>query len=255
ASSQVQLQDSAANVEYIIQVSDNTYFLNRTNNATPLFQSAQGSDKAIASSFLRKLEKVANWHQTLTLSNPETSIRDAEISIELLQLKEARKDHEMDNDVPLASVDWRANPAVFSYFQKDLKPAFQLKLNNTGPRALWVSILYLGSDFSITNQLLPKALLDAGQEIWVQEIVRGQSFRTIPLQIEGKQLSQGITSVDEYMKVIISTEELNTDFYHQAGVAAGTETGATRVFGRTEMPEEKDWATKTIWFRIVIKTS
>ncbi|MFN0215055.1 MAG: caspase family protein [Saprospiraceae bacterium] len=255
-SPQVQIQDSATEADYIIHAQNGAFFLSRENDPRPLFQAVQGFDETASKTFLRKLEKVANWHQLLTLSNPETSIREGEINLELFQMKEARKEQEMDNDVPLTLVDWQANPVVFSYFQQDMKPAFQLKMSNTGSRPLWVSMVYLGSDFSIKNQLLPKVLLDAGQELWAQEVLKnGQSFRTIPLQIEETQISQGITSVDEYMKVIISTEELNSDFYNQEGLLRDAEAGTTRLAGRGDMPEEKDWATKTIWLRIALKTS
>ncbi|MBL7809117.1 MAG: caspase family protein [Saprospiraceae bacterium] len=247
----VQLQDTAAKADYIIHADQNAFILSRKNDPRPLFQTSQVYDEAAAKTFLRNVAKVATWHQILALSNPRTSIRDAEISLELFQMKEARGDHEMGNDVPMALVDWQVHPVVFSYFEKNMKPAFQLKLRNTGFRPLWVSVLYLGSDFSITNQLLAKGLLGAGQETWVQEVLKnGQSFRTIPLRIEETQNREGNTFVDEYIKVIISTEELNTDFYNQVRTPIEHEVGGTRLAGRGEIPVEKDWTTKTIWLRV-----
>jgi hypothetical protein len=240
------LQERAAGSGYLIHARDGAYFLSRTHDAAPLFQRVSGYDETAAISFLRKLDAVANWQQALELQNPDTGIRDSEIDIQLFRMTEARQEEAMDNDVPVEPVDWKAGPAIFSYFQKDgafLKPAFQLQLRNTGQRTLWVSLLYLGSDFSATNALIPKQALGPGEEVWASDVVDGYAYRTIPLQIDDSKL----TAVDEYIKVFISTEELDIGMYNQKGLKADTNTH--RAIGFRQQPQEKDWATKTIWVR------
>lgn len=243
ASDLFRLQEHAAGSGYLIHASDSAYFLSRTHDAAPLFQRVSGYNETAAVSFLRKLKTVANWQQVLELHNPDTGIRDSEIDIQLFRMTEARKEDEMDNDVPVEPVDWKSGPAMFSYFQKDggfLKPAFQLQLRNTGQRTLWVSLLYLGSDFSITNALIPKQALAPGEEIWASDIVDGYPYRTIPLQIDNNNL----TSIEEYLKVLICTEELNTDIYNQKGLTADHD--SRRSIGFRQPPQENDWATKTV---------
>ncbi|HRI60577.1 MAG TPA: caspase family protein [Saprospiraceae bacterium] len=242
-----QLRDQMAGNGYLIHAGNDEYFLTRTHDDSSLFEPENGFNEASASAFLKKLEKVANWQQVLELQNQDTGIRDSEIYIQLFRLTEARREEAMDNDVPVEPVDWEAGPAIFSYFQKDgefLKPALQLKLRNTGHRTLWVSLLYLGNDFSMTNALLPKQGLGPGEEVWASDVVDGYAYRTIPLQIEADKLA----AIDEYLKVFICTEELNTDMYLQKGLAADTD--AHRTIGFRQQPKEKDWATKTVGVRV-----
>lgn len=136
---------------------------------------------------------------------------------------------------------------MFPYFQRDgafLKPAFQLQLRNTGQRTLWVGLLFLGSDFSMTNALIPKQALGPGEEIWASDVADGYPYRTIPLQIDDSRLA----AIDEYFKVFISTEELHTDMYNQKGLGAGAD--AHRAIALRQQPPEKDWAAKTVAVRV-----
>lgn len=247
ASDLFRLQEHAAGSIYLVHAREGAYFLSRTHDVTPLFQRVPGYNETSAVSFLRKLDAVANWQQVLKLHNPDTGIRDSEIDIQLFRLMEARRDDEMDDDVPVEPVDWKAGFAMFSYFQKDgafLKPAFQLQLRNNGNRTLWVGLLYLGSNFSMTNALIPKQALGPGDEVWASDVVDGYSYRTIPLQIDDSRLA----AIDEYLKVFISTEELNIDMYNQKSLAADTDTH--RAIGWRQQPQEKDWAAKTVAVRV-----
>ncbi len=92
-------------------------------------------------------------------------------------------------------VDWQAGPIAYRYFKNGptpLLPALQLRIRNTGHRPLWVGLLYLGADFSITNALLPKEALGPGETIWALDTNSGYPFRTIPLRID----DDGRTVVD-----------------------------------------------------------
>lgn len=245
AADQLHLRDHIEGKGYLVHARNGEYFLSRTHDDSPLFQREKGFNEAAAAAFVRKLSKVADWQQTLELYNPDTLIRPTEIETDLYRITEPGND---TDDAPVEKTDWQAGAVVYRYADPNLKPAFQLKLRNTGRRALWVGMLYLGSDFSMTNQLLPKVMLAPGEECYAQEIYKGFAYRTIPLRIEADQLSQGISTVDEYIKILISTEELHTDFYFREGLA--TDTGSTRLAGRKEELQGQDWATKTIWIRV-----
>lgn len=245
SSGMFEFSDTIWKNDFLVHAREGAYFLSRSHDFTPLFQRTTGYTEASAADFLKKLDKVANWQQLLDLNNPGTNIGYSEIEIELYRVTEPGNE---TDDAPVERVDWQAGPAVYTYTNATIKPAFQLKLRNTGHRPIWVSMLYLGNDFSITNQLLPKVLLGSGQEMWVQEIFKGQTYRTIPLRIDEIFHRQGITAVDEYMKILHSTEELNTDMYYQKGLTADVE--STRLAGRGDAITGSDWAAKTVWVRV-----
>lgn len=240
-----QFTDIGGKNEYFIHARENAYFLSRTYEVVPLFQRVHGYAEASALAFLKHLDKVANWQQLLFLVNPDSQIRQTEIEVELYRVTEPGNE---TDDAPVERVDWQSGTAIYPYAGNHIKPAFQLKFRNAGHRPLWVGMLYLGSDFSITNQLLPKIFLGAGQEVWAQEIFKGQAYRTIPLSIDDSQCRQGITAVEEYMKILISTEELNTDVYYQKGLSADIE--STRLAGRGDEMAGPDWTAKTVCIRV-----
>lgn len=249
ASDLFRLQEEIIGSAFLIHAKDNTYFLSRTHHAEPLFQRVPGYNIEGADFFVKQLDKVANWQQVLDLQHPGTGIRDSEIGIELYRVTEPGNE---EDTAPVEVIDWQATLSLFSYiFDKGQwhRPAFQLKICNNGLRPLWVGLLYLGSDFSIDNQLLTKEMLAPGQEVWAQEIFNGYAYRTISLHIQDNQLRKGINRIDEYLKLFISTEELNTDVYCQKGLDANRTKMPNLVFKRRQ-PVERDWATKVMWFRV-----
>ncbi|MEO6038786.1 MAG: caspase family protein [Saprospiraceae bacterium] len=237
--------------DFVIQARDNTLALTRSQDPRPLFQRVQGYDPVAIKAFLAQLEVVANWRQVLELSNPYSSIADGEIVLSLYRIVDPGN---LKNDAPVEPVDDH-QPVVFAYADKNgqkQQPAFQLKLQNTGHRPLWVSLLYLGFDFSITNQLLPKQLLGPGEEAWAMDVSGGQVYQTIPLQVDPAFLAQGLHAIEEYFKLFICTEELSTDAFNQAGLAPDTgRASLTRGICLREEPKKPDWQARETMVRIV----
>ncbi|MCB0832474.1 MAG: caspase family protein, partial [Bacteroidetes bacterium] len=241
------IQDQYDDRDFIIHAKDGAYFLSGLNDDRPIFQRVLNYTQETANIFLKDLEHVAKWQQVLNLYNPDTGIRDGEVKIELKRLSAARKVEEMDDDAPMEVVDWQSEPAVFSYINNGgslYKPALQLRICNTGFRPLWFSVLYLGSDFSVMNRLLPKQVLAPGEETWALDNASGFPYRTIPLQIDDERMA----SVNEFIKIIVSTEELDTDMHNQKGLVA--DRGDKRAVVLRQSPKEKDWMTKTIGIQI-----
>lgn len=241
--------------DFLIHAKNHELFLSRNNDHAPLFQRISGYDEAAAIYFLQKLETVAAWQQVLDLQNPDTQIRDAEITLDLQRVSEAGNE---SNDAPSEQVDWRVAPVQFPYLQKPdgqwARPGFKLKIINSGLRPLWVSLLYMGNDFGISNVLLPKEALSPGEEANVMEVVNGNAFFVIPLRLEKHHLDKGIQAIEECLKLIVSTEEFNTDLFNQKGLPpdeAKPFRPSLRAAGR-EMAEvvTKDWRTFEVWLRI-----
>lgn len=258
---EAQLQKTKANLfnltrdkpgDFLLHAEDGALFLSRPHEYAPLFKRVPGYDEAAAIYFLQKLESVAAWRQVLDLHNPDTRIRDEEITLDLQRVTEAGNDH---NDAPSEQVDWRVRPVQFPYLPKDgqwHQPGFKLKIKNTGYRTLWVSLLFLGDDFGISNVLLPKQALKPGEEASATDVVNGYPYFVIPLRLAQQHLPNGIHAIEECLKVMISTEEFNTDLFNQKGLPPdeGQPLQPMRDVGRIKEVETKDWRTLEIWVRI-----
>ncbi len=239
--------------DFLVRAKDNVLSLHKLQDDRPLFQRVPGYDAAAIKIFLARLEVVANWRQILELTNTQSAIKNEEITTMLFCVTEPGN---YENNARVALANGQEVADFYYTFENAQwhKPAFQLKVTNTGQRPLWVSLLYLGHDFSITNQLLPKQMLAPGEEVWAQEIVGAEIFRTISLHIEDAFLAQGIQSIEEYFKLLICTEELNTDAFNQQGLAP--DTGAASPLRSLDLrsrirPEKRDWQAREIVVRIV----
>ncbi|MEZ4941898.1 MAG: caspase family protein [Saprospiraceae bacterium] len=250
ASDLFHILETEAGCTFMVRAQGGAYFLTQLHNDFPLFQKVAGYNSDSAKFFLQNLETVANWQQTLELYNPDTDIQPSEITVELYRLTEARDTDEMDDDAPMELVYQQSTPMRYTYFKEKngepMLPAFQLRVRNTGKRPLWVGLLYLGADFSITDKLLDNLALEPGNAVWATEISNSHQYRTIPLHIHDDQRS----SVDEYLKMLISTEELSTGIYNQDGLEADRREGPTRLIKERKAPKERDWAARTICVRI-----
>jgi hypothetical protein len=235
------LQAANKDVDFLIHARNGSYYLTRNTDTRPVFFQEPGFNKDNAISFLQKLNTVAKWQQALELHNPDTRISDSALQVELYRVAEPGN---QSDDAPVELIDWQTGPASFRYSATNRRPAFRLRLLNTSQSPIWASILYLGSDFSITNALLPKAALPPGGEVWATNIFKGYEYKTITIQIEDEQLPVA----DEYIKILLCTEELNTTFYNQNGLAA-TGSMLRGMVLRSET-EEQDWAERTIWLKI-----
>ena len=98
-------------------------------------------------------------------------------------------------------------------------PSFQIRIKNTSLRPLWFSLIFLGVEFEITNQLLPKTYLAPEQETWATFKEEDFDSRTIPLLIQDKFLERGIYRVHDYLKIFVSTAEFSTDVLNQEGLS------------------------------------
>ncbi|MCA0237179.1 MAG: caspase family protein [Bacteroidetes bacterium] len=241
-----QLCSMVMQAECLVHAKNGTYFLSRTHHDLPFFEPIQGYGTTTAIFFLQKLEVVANWLHTLNLSNHNTRIPESDITIELYRVTEPG--NESDN-APVELVDWQTDIALFRYTPGGSRPGFQLKIRNTGQQPYWIGVLYLDSNFAISNALLPKQELQPGQEVWATDVFENYQYRTIPLRIDLPDLS----AVDEYIKVVICTGELNTEPFVQKGLSAHFP--YLRSDAKRQHLEQTDWTAYTIRLSLETKDS
>lgn len=240
-----ELTETPEQARYLIHAEHFNYFLTTPYNERPLFAYVKGYEPEAGVDFLNRLEKVSKWLQLLEVSNPATQIRDEEISIELYQITDPGN---LEDNAPKQWVNWR-DPVEFSYQKKNntlYQPAFQLKIKNTGLRAFWISVLYMSNDFGITNQILAKEYLGPGTEKWAADVYNGYPYRSLPLQLEDHYHEWGITGIREYLKVLITTDELSTDNLNQAGLPPQRPAKPVRGLGLRSKIASSDWTSKEI---------
>ncbi len=237
--------------DYRIHAKDGAFFLTSRFNDIPLFRQSPGFDRPGINQFVSDLEKVAAWRRLLELSNPGSAIREDDLKIELFRGTEPGN---TGDDMPVALQDWR-NPEPFEYLSSGAEwhqPTFQLKITNTKDRPVWISVLYLNYGFGVTNQLIPKELLEKDQEAWAKEILEsGEEFKTNLLQLEDYLYQKGIAEIQEYLIVLASTEELNTDTLNQEPLPHEPERTPMRSLARRGRPVVRDWATWLVPVRVV----
>lgn len=234
---------------YILHAQANSFFITNPYSRRLLFKKIEGYTEKNTRIFLQNIKKTFRWIQVIELSNPATKIQDDEIQIEFSRITDLRNEA---GDATAERVDWRTPPELSYLFdeQRWRNPAFQLKVKNTGLRRLWVSLLYLGDDYSITNLLIPKEELKPGREIWALNVFNGRANRSILVQLSKSYHSWGITSVWEHLRLMICTEEFDTGLFNQEGLEFERLESATRA-DRSPMPESRaDWSVKKIAFII-----
>lgn len=245
----ISFEENILDARYVIHVEKESLSLTTLYNRKFLLQSKKIHSKNEIIQFLDHLGKFSNWVQAVELLNPSDKIREEEIKIELFQVTEAGN---IEDNAPVKLIDWKKPDIIFySYLQGNLyQPAIQLRIKNTGDRILWVSAIYLGADYSISNQLLPKQELATGEEIWAIDVYEGYPYRTIPIELPDYFHSKGITIVEEYLKIFISSEEMNTDIFNQTGIDSGELGGANRGNDQQNQSDQPRWSCKTIPIRI-----
>lgn len=244
-----QLATTEIAADFSIHARDHRLWLSRGQDPLPLADAIAGYEESSRIRLFDQLEAVASWRQVLDLDNPDTGIGEGDLELSLYRVTEPGNE---DDNAPVALQDRHAAPVEFKYEQVGSewkKPAFQLKIKNTSQRTLWCSLLYFGADFSITNALLPKQALNPGEEVWALDIQEDYSYRTIPLQLDASFAARGLTAIDEYLKVLVCTEELDTDLFCQAGWTPDAPVGH-RTLDLRRRPAKKDWRSLDLWLRI-----
>ncbi|MBK6622119.1 MAG: caspase family protein [Saprospirales bacterium] len=245
-----QLVEEPGMARYHIQAAGQSLRLLLPGEKRPVFRRVPGYSPENGSEFLKRLVAVGRWVQLVELANPQTSIKDGEIKIDLFRLSQAGRLADTD---PVTAEDWR-KPVALRYFYENGKwtqPAMQLRVANTGTRKLWVSVLYLTGNFGVYNVFLPKQELGPGQEVWMLDVVKSIPHRSILLQVEPEYHSWGVNQVSDFLKIMVCTEEFNTDSFNQDGLPLDERSSATRGFALWEDVAQSDWMTREIELKVL----
>ncbi len=239
----LQLVDNERNTDFVIRAWDGSYRLTTVDGTAPLFKRVVGNDTDAASEFLSRCLTVAQWRNKLEIANPATSIREEDVDIVFYDgTGKAILTPALDKNGK-AALD---TMPIFRQTNKDAAVYCRVSIENKSDRPLWVSSVYFGSDFSVSNQFLRQKQIGTGQKAWMEF----KNKQDIPLWLPPQYLSWGVYEVLEYFKIFVSTDKLDTDSHNQAGLLLDTKNvGTNRLI--QEGPPMQDWRTFDRPFRTV----
>ncbi|MEM6963542.1 MAG: caspase family protein [Bacteroidota bacterium] len=248
---------------------DDGYILTLPHQERPLFkaipESTGNPSEGLTSAevlFLKNVNKVARWKEVSELSNPLASGAAAqELDIQFFQVNEhvdylaVKEETPMDTD----------GDAVFHYAFKDgvwEKPSLRLSIKNIGDRPLWVTTLFLGEDFVVTDYFMPVKEIRPGDEAYPLQAVdqNGYKVNIIPIHVPDEIHSWGETEISNQLKIIASATPFSVEAFRQTGLeleAKPTTRGAkSRGMGfgppspPPTIPTQPTWFTKDIVYKI-----
>jgi pimeloyl-ACP methyl ester carboxylesterase len=220
----IEIVENEANADYVIRSWDNAYRLCKRGDTVPLFRRIEGYNIMSAQGFIQNIETVSKWCAKLALDNPLSKINDNEFEVVVKYID--GKDMKM--------------PYVLAQADADHEARIQVGIKNIGTRSFWVSALYIGSDFSVSNEFLPKKEIKPTEIAWIEY----QNKPNVPFIIQKEYLSWGVNEIQEYFKIFISTDPIDTSIHNQEGLQLDMRGGATRVIGTaTPSVPSNDWRT------------
>jgi pimeloyl-ACP methyl ester carboxylesterase len=238
----IQVVDNERDTDYVIRAWDGAYRLTTVDNTAPLFKRVTDLGADGAREFLNRCLTVVEWRNRLEIANPATSIKEEDVSIVFYDATGKAL------DLPAFDKNGKAadTTPIFRQANKDAAVYCQLSIENKSNRTLWVSSVYFGSDFSISNTFLRPQQVNAGQKTWMQ--YNGKP--DIPLWLPLEYLSWGVNETLEYFKIFVSTDKLDTDIHNQNGLPLDTKNAGTNRLIREGTPMQ-DWRTFDRPFRTV----
>ncbi len=245
---------------YLIYAKDNRYWLRAMGEASNyLFDQLQGFTPTNANQLFFNLEKIAKWHRIKSAQNPKSRIVSGNIELSFYEVKKVPRINEVEI-TDIISPGFLIEEPILKYYPQsgknpELDASFKLKIKNKSDRELWFSVLFIGSDYSISNNYLVQEKLAPNKEVWLKSYTpKGLPTKSIDLFIEDVYIRKGISRIIEYFKIIISTHEFSTDHLNQGGISYDSQTKETpmrSVDDEKTLKFQSDWT--CIDFSVCIK--
>jgi len=227
ASTYLAWSPSKAAADYTVLIEKHNYTIQSPRPTDSFLKKILRNNKKSTLELISKLEHITAWQQIKGITNPGSKIRNEELKLSFFRIKESSEDglEVLEEDVV---EDFLSNAIELRYlYNKSIlkwkEPAFRLKLETplSNRRPLWISLLFFGTDYSITNELCPSTMLQPGESQWLEAIDHGTGFYTkiIPLHLKKTYFNKGIHSIVEHFKLFIATEEFDTRNFQQNSLA------------------------------------
>jgi pimeloyl-ACP methyl ester carboxylesterase len=248
--------DKAAHFHLIYE--DGAYYMVEKGSKKPLFQRCNLEQLP---AFFGNADKAAKWFFLSKLNNPDKEKQvtedDVEISMSLHWDEAFQK--------PPKPVNWRETVICeYSIFDNEYcLPGISLSVKNKRQQPLWVSIIWLNSDFSIDTNYVQSGKVEIAQDEVARMVIQAEDdgwqevvWASIPAVLQKYNVSE----VKEYLKVFVSTKDLGQIAgyaqealpidvaYHKGNTRGG---GASSREKKMAVENKEKWSAFTIPLRIV----
>lgn len=245
--------------QYQILAKNHQYWVTPPDSEKPVFKRIDGYDDDNSELLVLRLIHLAKWRNTFELSNPNTGLEDSDIEITMSEVLDMNRRGKVTKE----NIFDLTEPVHLEYKfdskkNKWAQPRFRFKIKNTSPETLYVSLLYMSEDFSADNKYVPIQRLDPGEEVYAKYKPKGKDFfiDAVRTGVPGEFTSWGITSINDLLKVFVSTVEFNTNIYNldalELDVKRKDTTRATVDDDDDEFASGNtaDWMTKDVHFTV-----
>jgi hypothetical protein len=252
----VQMTGNLEEAEFFIHTSNDAIWLRRKGEEKPIFQPVKATvlDMSHTLDFWKKVDSVMQWFHLKNLDNPTTSIKTEELSLTLYRSENIETWWEVQPENMERVGDW-AHINTFTFRDKK-PPSFALSIENTGSRTLFCSGLVMSGRFGIDNEYLQNVKLIPAQKVFMTLNDSGISTHSIGLSINDTLYEMGVREQIDYIKVLVSTDDLNTQVFVQEPLNIEGAAPATRevlkMIGRSvPIITKPDWISFLIPLHIV----
>ena len=211
------LLPTASNVDYLIEQEGKQLFLRTPYDASPVFSK---EDSHNLDGFFNNIDAVANWYFTLELQQKTVETNPDDVSIAFYKINK-------NSNLGDVLQDWKV-PIILE-LDADKTALVKLKITNNSDKNLFVSLLYLGKDFSVTNQFLRMKEIKQGESVYPEY----ENAAELPMFFDEKYARQNKKQITEYFKIFISEKPFDTDAFNREGLSLDNRSsGPTRSIGR-----------------------
>lgn len=240
----MELSERDGAFDFLLRADADHYWLSLPFSIQGLFQSVPKAEDPDGTSFLNAVEKVARWNQILYWNNPSSQLRHSDFEVSFYLTTQPGK---YEEDSPARQAMDLNQPIFIPFLYNEGRwydPAFKLKIKNNYGQKLWFSLVYMESNYGISNELLPAIELDTDEEAWAEYQYDRTMDKVIRLWVEDELYEKGTLSLHDHLKIFVSTEDPHTSELYQKGLAPD-KIRIHRGFGRRPR-RVKDWITQEI---------
>jgi hypothetical protein len=164
----------------------------------PLVKQIEGFNPTSARKLIKQLEHISRYDRTFALANANTQLSpQTGLNVEVLLMQDGK-------EVPANPTDAIIN-MPYQQTANGLQPAeFKVKISNQSKQTLFCSMLYMAADFSVTNEYLPSAQLEPGEEMFIND---GDAMSS---EISDVWLNLGVSEERSTLKFIASTDQFDS---------------------------------------------
>lgn len=251
------LQASEAEARYDIHAGGGVYYVTQTHDSRPLFKRSPHLPAA-----LEQAAVMARWHQKRDLQNLATRL-DAPVEIVITYEGEEYINQDVTLSYRFDGTKW-------------VQPRFNLELRlKPGQPKLYYALLYFdGSTGDISNVLASGGWLShegVAQEgqMKAQPGIKAFEGKAIPLQIKDELLQQGVTRIQDSLKLMLCEAEFDSSLLNQPGLELDSGRDVTRsslhntlnrllceahrslALEAAEVDEAPDWTTQLVNLSVI----